>query len=72
LAIRQEWTKGKENFKPKPHNVDVESVVQDLFNDQKPQFKNPVHLPDMVDILIEIWVRTLQLTLKKEEDGFFD
>jgi hypothetical protein len=61
LAIRKEWTKGKENFKPKPHHVDVESVVQDLFDDQKPKFKNPVHLPDMVDILIEIWVRTFFL-----------
>eukprot|EP01080_Neovahlkampfia_damariscottae_P000729 gene729-8981_t len=61
-GIRKEWTKGKENYKPKTYKVDVESVVEDLFNDKKPKFKNPVSLPDMVDILIEIW----------EEDGFFD
>ncbi|KAL0486332.1 hypothetical protein AKO1_002016 [Acrasis kona] len=65
-AIRQAWTAqqhiDKKKSKTTPYTVDVDTIVEHLVNPKKPAFAHPVPLPEMVNILMELW----------EADGLFD
>lgn len=52
--IQKKWKEG-EPKKRKQTPVDVENVVDYLVNPRKPAFKQPVPLPEMIKILVELW-----------------